>query len=304
MKSRVNVFYSWQSDLPKETNNNFIRSCLESVTDRVERSGSDFELYIDEATRDESGSIHIPLTLENKIREADIFICDLSIINLKSTFKRTPNPNVIFELAFAAESIDWSNIVCVVNDSFGDIKFLPFDFSFRHMVIYKLSKDNTANSTYAQAESQKLINKLEKSIVSILKKGISNPKVRMRDYIKFLNNSEWVAVDPKEHNEGKPSKQGDVTISHEHDNIFSLNFQAYNMGIRHHQGDWKARIFIDRDAMGTGKLSFESNVDFGLKDAIIEKDRIMLIGSTVYGNEMLIRAEKFSPSGEPPYSVY
>jgi hypothetical protein len=68
------------------------------------------KIILDEATRGESGSPNIPMTILEKIKVSDAFICDITTINSNAPeeLRRTPNPNVLFELGFAVAHLGWS----------------------------------------------------------------------------------------------------------------------------------------------------------------------------------------------------
>ncbi|MDE4302081.1 nucleotide-binding protein [Phaeobacter gallaeciensis] len=124
----IRVFYSWQSDLPSKTTRYAIKRSLESF-----RQNSSIPVVIDEATRDEAGSPNIPQTILEKIGKADVFVADVSTINDQDAKSRKcPNPNVVFELGYAVQTLGWSRIVLLFNSAYGTFPAdLPFDFD-RH----------------------------------------------------------------------------------------------------------------------------------------------------------------------------
>ena len=103
----LTIFFSWQSDLPKETNQNAIRECLRNASSLVESQVDEASINLDEATRSTSGSPNIPLTIFSKIHTCDIFVCDITTINSDQTGKKTPNPNVLIELGYAISTLGW-----------------------------------------------------------------------------------------------------------------------------------------------------------------------------------------------------
>lgn len=56
-----------------------------------------------------------------------MFICDVSIINSGVNEKKTPNPNVLIELGYAASKLGWEQIICFFDANSGEIEGLPFD---------------------------------------------------------------------------------------------------------------------------------------------------------------------------------
>lgn len=142
MKTIQTIFYSWQSDLPKENNLNAIRQSLRTAINEIEHEIEEVRLDLDEATRNTSGSPNIPLTIFNKIDQCDIFICDLTTVNNGSGDNRKmPNPNVLIELGYAVASVGWERIIMLFNTNFGNFpQDLPFDID-RHRATKFTIKD-------------------------------------------------------------------------------------------------------------------------------------------------------------------
>ncbi|WP_157935967.1 TIR domain-containing protein [Paracoccus zhejiangensis] len=140
----VRVFYSWQSDLPSKSTRYAIKTSLESV-----KKNSSIPVVIDEATRDETGSPNIPQTILEKIGKADIFVADVSTINRQDAKSRkSPNPNVVFELGYAVQTLGWSRIVLLFNSAYGTFPDdLPFDFDRHRASPFQLAdpKDQQGN---------------------------------------------------------------------------------------------------------------------------------------------------------------
>jgi len=126
---KFTIFYSWQSDLPAKETRNAIKASLRSTANAIEKDDESLSVIIDEATRDISGAPNIPRAILEKIEESDLFIADVSAINSGQGGRSTPNPNVVFELGFAVAVLGWSRIVLMINESFGTIGELPFDFA-------------------------------------------------------------------------------------------------------------------------------------------------------------------------------
>ena len=155
MDKKYNIFYSWQSDLPKHTNLNAIRTALRDASNKVEDELEDIHLNLDEATRGKSGSPNIPMTILDKISKCDIFICDLTTINkdASSEFRKTPNPNVLIELGYAIAKIGWYRIIMLFNEHHG--KFpddLPFDIDRHRATRFKIidKKDNNGKGNLSK----------------------------------------------------------------------------------------------------------------------------------------------------------
>lgn len=165
MSKKISVFYSWQSDLPKETNQNAIRNSLRKSFSLVEKEIDGVVLKLDEATREVSGSPNIPKTIFSKIESSDIFVCDLSTINSASNCKRkVPNPNVLIELGFAISILGWERIILLFNQEFGNFPDdLPFDIDRHRTAKYSLKSKSDKDSILG------LNTVLKKAIKAIIK---------------------------------------------------------------------------------------------------------------------------------------
>jgi hypothetical protein len=162
---KINIFYSWQSDLPNNTNRGFIQSCIETAVKNLSKQ-FDFQVdfNLDRDTKDEYGTPNIVETIFKKIDRTYIFIGDVSIINSNDSAKKTPNPNVLLELGYAAKVLGWEKIICLYNLDYGKPEDLPFDIKFRRPLIYLIDPNQKSKS------KERLVKSLEKSIEGILKK--------------------------------------------------------------------------------------------------------------------------------------
>jgi Predicted nucleotide-binding protein containing TIR-like domain len=143
--SKVTIFYSWQSDLPKKTNANLIRKAIRSSSSNVESifENNDVCVVHEEATRDTPGSPNIPLTILKKIEKSDIFICDITTINKDSIKRKMPNPNVVFELGYAVSILGWNRVIMLFNLHYGTFpNDLPFDFGEHRVSKYNFSLES------------------------------------------------------------------------------------------------------------------------------------------------------------------
>lgn len=137
------IFYSWQSDLPSNTNRGFIEECIKEAIKMLKKTYNfSLEIKIDKDTKNETGTPDIVNTIFNKIERAKIFVADISIVNSNSEGRKTPNPNVLLELGYAAKVVGWERIICVFNKDFGEFEDLPFDLRFRRPLVYNLKDKN------------------------------------------------------------------------------------------------------------------------------------------------------------------
>jgi len=134
------VFYSWQSDLPNATNRSAILDALEAVAKDIKANNVEIEPVVDRDTAGVAGSPDIGQTIFDKIDNADVFVCDVSIINSQTPDDRpTPNPNVLLELGYALKTHGAKRVVMVMNTAFGPPERLPFDLKQKRVVTYDLS---------------------------------------------------------------------------------------------------------------------------------------------------------------------
>lgn len=126
------IFYSWQNTV--KPNRGYIE---ESLAEAI-KGQPDFS--IDSATRNVKGSPDIPETILQKIRDCDIFLADVSIINQGSEGAKVSNPNVMYELGYAAAIKGYENIILVASRETTDTKELPFDIRNKAIVLSNFDK--------------------------------------------------------------------------------------------------------------------------------------------------------------------
>jgi len=61
----------------------------------------------------------------NRIRRSAIFVGDMTLVGTiakagSGNLKLVPNPNVLMEMGYAAGTIGWGRIICVMNEHFGE----------------------------------------------------------------------------------------------------------------------------------------------------------------------------------------
>lgn len=136
----MKLFYSWQSDLPSNQGRGKILKAIETAIKTIDPK---YELVMDEATRDESGSVDIVSTILRKIDKSNIFIADVTPIfqHMKEdVIKIAPNPNVMFELGYAIHRLGESRIVLLCNKDYLKDLSLPFDIR-NNRTLYFASDD-------------------------------------------------------------------------------------------------------------------------------------------------------------------
>ncbi len=179
----IKIFYSWQSDLPNSTNRGFIGNALDNIAKSIngniesaERPGDEIE--IDTATKNIMGTVNIADTILHKIDECDVFVGDVSIVGTidsynkgtkekRKTRRKTPNPNVLFELGYAWKKLGKEKIITVMNTAHAKFEDLPFDLRGKTIISYSITKDVEVKAN----ERKKLEENLEKAIRLIIEKS-------------------------------------------------------------------------------------------------------------------------------------
>ena len=136
------IFFAWQSDSPAATNRNAICIALTDAVAAIEAGRPGFFLKIDEATRDMLGAGDVPRSIREKIEAADMFLGDVTNVTPPSSkthpCPKCPNPNVTFEIGYAAAHLGWNRMLLLINleiSKFGD---LPFDFDHQRVSQYRV----------------------------------------------------------------------------------------------------------------------------------------------------------------------
>lgn len=171
---KCTIFYSWQSDLPNKDNRSFIENCIEKSIKKI-KVGFEVGLTValDRDTKKMVGTPDIAGTIFDKIAKADVFICDISIINGDDQGRKCPNPNVLLELGYAVKTLGWDRIICFYNIKYGSIDNVPFDLSHRRIFCYNSDKAN---------EKEEVSRALAVGIKEMMSKGlVGNP---LRDHMK------------------------------------------------------------------------------------------------------------------------
>lgn len=183
----ITIFYSWQSDLPNSTNRGFIEVCLKKAIKNLNiNEDYTIEFNLDRDTMNEAGTPDIVNTIFKKIEKTKIFLADISIINPTGNDRRTPNPNVLLELGYAAKTLGWERIICVFNTAYGKIEELPFDLKFRRPIAFALDQNESVKP------KEYLSKQIEESILSIQKAGYLTNE--LFDYLKVQIDTEILSI--------------------------------------------------------------------------------------------------------------
>lgn len=171
------IFYSWQSDLPADANRDLIDECLKRAIKAIsEDEVAAVEPVLDRDTANIAGTPDIAQRILAKIAVADVFVADVSIVNVGAASRPAPNPNVLLELGYAIAELGWDNVLLVQNAAFGRPEQLPFDLRGRRVIVYE------AAIGFNVAETRGLLQgRLEEGLRSALAAGSSGPLPTGRD---------------------------------------------------------------------------------------------------------------------------
>lgn len=148
---KITIFYCWQSDIPGQRE--MIREELLAQAYRLEAE-NDCHVEVDEDTRSVAGMIPIADAVLEKIRNADIFVCDISPVatihrkdvnghEILGAEKKMPNSNVMLELGYALRCMHSSRIIALANtrgDKWHDGE-MPFDIFNRQYIKFTGKED-------------------------------------------------------------------------------------------------------------------------------------------------------------------
>lgn len=230
-----NIFYSWQSDLESRFNRSFIQDALEKAGKKISKDQSfSINPIIDRDTYGILGSPSIVESITSKISKADIFVCDISIINSTSDDRHCPNPNVLFELGYASAILGWDRIIMVMNSAYGGVERLPFDLRGRRVLLYEANR-KTAQKT---EEKSHLKQKLSDTFLHVFR-NYSRVSLDIKEKIVWWG--EW-HLDTK-----VKAKGGSIRISRVSSDAFFFELTLYD-GARTGEITGKAKITTPHSA--------------------------------------------------------
>ncbi len=167
-RKKLRIFYSWQSDLPPETNQNGIRNALRKAIRQLKAGYPEVDLVLDEATRETSGAINIATKIIEKLEAADIIVADITSVTSRRAKRPCPNPNVSYELGYGVAQVGWDRAILLFNAAHARFPTdLPFDFMQNRVTSYDLPVGSPPSSRRTLAE---LIRVAIKAVID------SNPK--------------------------------------------------------------------------------------------------------------------------------
>ncbi|NLV41024.1 MAG: nucleotide-binding protein [Candidatus Hydrogenedentes bacterium] len=189
-QTRIEVFFSWQSDISGDSTTQVIRKCLRVASTELEQTRGNGNLLIhqDEATRNLPGSPNIAESILRKIEVADVFVCDITTINRERAAgaRPVPNPNVLYELGFAVAHLGWNRIILLFNEAFGNFdNDVPFDLEGQRITRYSFDPHTAAIEGLGKKEKanacDKMAEPLRKHILEALADIVAHDPPRPAD---------------------------------------------------------------------------------------------------------------------------
>lgn len=149
----MKIFWSWQSDTPKDIGRFFVRDALreaiqalktdEHVLEPLEREAA-AKLELDSDRQGVPGSPDLAATIFDKIEAADVFVADVTLVGATPEGKKLINSNVAIEYGHAHKALGFRRVLMVQNHHYGDGGALPFDLRQKSWPLhYTLAPDAT-----------------------------------------------------------------------------------------------------------------------------------------------------------------
>lgn len=156
----MKIFWSWQSDTPRNIGRFFVRDALreaiqalktdEHVLEPLEREAA-AKLELDSDRQGVPGSPDLAATIFDKIEAADVFVADVTLVGATPEGKKLINSNVAIEYGHAHKALSFQRVLMVQNHHYGDGDALPFDLRQKSWPLhYTLAPDATKAEIVAE----------------------------------------------------------------------------------------------------------------------------------------------------------
>ena len=163
------IFYSWQSDAPREVNHDFIGDCVRQAAASIQHTSGQ-ELTVQDGVRGEPGTPALADTILSRIAAADVYVADISLVyevEGSDGTRLAPNPNVAIELGYATAALSRARVIAVQNTHFGKPEQLPFDLQHLNWPV-RYALEPGASAEDIDARKSNLIGRLKRAIKLIL----------------------------------------------------------------------------------------------------------------------------------------
>lgn len=152
----LRIFYSWQASVKANANRSFIEAALEKALDGIHK---EFELAnrpeLDQDARGASTFDNIDSIIFEKIKRADVFIADVTIVNNEIPERPMPNSNVLVELGYAM-GCGKQNIILIANKFYDGHELMPFDLRNKPILFYYQDPESTDKASARNTLSKNL----------------------------------------------------------------------------------------------------------------------------------------------------
>jgi hypothetical protein len=160
----MKIFWSWQSDTPKETGHYLIRDALKDAIKKLRRDDEIEEavrenIHLDHDTKDVPYAPRLMDAILEKIRASEVVAADVTIVGKvtvgtpEAEDKCLINSNVALELGYALHAC-CERVILVFNGHYGTNEDLPFDLRHRAgAIVFKLAPDADEQAIDAQRKN-------------------------------------------------------------------------------------------------------------------------------------------------------
>lgn len=193
----LSVFYSWQNDRPVKFCRYLIRDAAKKAIRQINNEAIlEPSPRLDHDTKDIPGTSEIAATIFQKIKSCHFFLADVTFVGYTDDHdKLIPNPNVLTELGFAASSVGWERIICVMNTTYGEQDKQIFNIRHRRFPFtYKLLDDESIKDVsntlagnlkdafesviwYEHEQTKEIINRLDAYCLIFLHQNAKNNRI-------------------------------------------------------------------------------------------------------------------------------
>jgi len=165
-----NIFYSWQTDSPRACNKDFVREALDEAVATKNPTIED-RAFVETGMDRVPGTPEVATIMFDKIRKSSIFLADVTLVGTIPASgpdrvpKRTANPNVLLEMGYAAGTMGWDRIICVMNEHFGKQEDQPVDVrNRRYPINYTLDPQDAKDKPKRAIAKKELVSDLQLAI--------------------------------------------------------------------------------------------------------------------------------------------
>jgi hypothetical protein len=152
------IFYSWQSDAPADCNRALIRQALNDAVAAMACATNEDSPRVESGMEGIAGTPEVATVMFTRIKRSAVFLGDMTLVgSIKKSgsdeLKLVPNPNVLLEMGYAAGTIGWGRVICVMNEHFGKRSDLPFDVrNRRYPIDYSVAPGDAAQAEKAKKD--------------------------------------------------------------------------------------------------------------------------------------------------------